>query len=213
MDATRAGDCRVCHCLVGPISRLIGFSDPVRFRFGSMSQHGSVLCARGHLVLRRWSCLVGRLPIVAVARVARAAIRLPRHQNLIELQSPTRAGSRPRSLCVRITTGTHARGWRCVARSSMMRATNRGGKMRIAIALALSLMGTAAMAEEDIVLRGMGSFHIGGRIAEVSGKPVKEIQRVPGGPMSKLDPNGQFMVEQMYVQYLLPKARKGKYPL
>src|SRR3954451_302315 len=89
--------------------------------------------------------------------------------------------------------------------------------MRIAIALALSVMfsliGSAAMAEDDIVLRGMGSFHIGGRIAEVSGKPVKEIQRVPGGPMSKLDPNGQFMVEQMYVQYVLPKVRKGKYPL
>ena len=34
--------------------------------------------------------------------------------------------------------------------------------MRIVIALALSLMGSAAMAEDDIVLRGMGSFHIGG---------------------------------------------------
>jgi hypothetical protein len=85
--------------------------------------------------------------------------------------------------------------------------------MRIAIALALSIMGTVAMAQDDIVLRGMGSFHIGGRVAEVGGKPVKEIQRVPGGPMSKLDPNGQFMVEQMYVQYFLPKNQKGKYPL
>lgn len=86
--------------------------------------------------------------------------------------------------------------------------------MRIAVALAFSvMMGTAAVAEDDIVLRGMGSFHIGGRIAEVSGKPVTEIQRVPGGPFSKNDPNGQFMVEQMYVQYFLPKAKKGKYPL
>jgi pimeloyl-ACP methyl ester carboxylesterase len=59
----------------------------------------------------------------------------------------------------------------------------------------------------------MGSFHVGGRVAEVSGKTVREIQRVPGGPMSKLDPNGQFMVEQMYVQYFLPKNRRGKYPL
>ena len=70
-----------------------------------------------------------------------------------------------------------------------------------------------ASAEEDIVLRGMGSFHVGGRIAEVSGKPVREIVRIPGGPPSKLDPNGQFMVEQMYVQYFLPKNRKGKLPL
>jgi hypothetical protein len=81
------------------------------------------------------------------------------------------------------------------------------------LGLVFSVSALPAIAEEDIVLRGMGSFHIGGRIAEVSGKPVTEIQRVPGGPFSKNDPNGQFMVEQMYVQYFLPKAKKGKYPL
>jgi len=59
----------------------------------------------------------------------------------------------------------------------------------------------------------MGSLFVGGRIAEVSGKPVKEIVRVPGGPSSKLDPNGEYQVEQMYVQYFLPKERKGKLPL
>jgi pimeloyl-ACP methyl ester carboxylesterase len=83
---------------------------------------------------------------------------------------------------------------------------------RVLIALALAVAALPARAD-DIVLRAMGSFHVGGRVAEVSGKPVREIQRVPGGPMSKLDPNGQFMVEQMYVQYFLPKERKGKYPL
>jgi pimeloyl-ACP methyl ester carboxylesterase len=66
---------------------------------------------------------------------------------------------------------------------------------------------------DDIVLRGMGSFHVGGRIVEVRDKPVREIVRVPGGPASKLDPNGQYQVEQMYVQYFLPKDRKGKVPL
>jgi pimeloyl-ACP methyl ester carboxylesterase len=72
---------------------------------------------------------------------------------------------------------------------------------------------TTAFAAEDIVLRGMGSFHVGGRIAEVSGKEVRMIQRQPGGPLTKLDPNGQYMVEQMYVQYFLPKNKKGKLPL
>jgi pimeloyl-ACP methyl ester carboxylesterase len=72
---------------------------------------------------------------------------------------------------------------------------------------------TAFAADTSLNLRGMGSFHIGGRIAEVTGKEVREIVRVPGGPKSKLDPNGQFMVEQMYVQYFLPKKKKGKYPL
>jgi hypothetical protein len=62
------------------------------------------------------------------------------------------------------------------------------------------VMAPAFAAEEDIVLRGMGSFHVGGRVAEVSGKPVRMIVRQPGGPLTKLDPNGQYMVEQMYVQ-------------
>jgi pimeloyl-ACP methyl ester carboxylesterase len=84
---------------------------------------------------------------------------------------------------------------------------------RVLIAVAMSIVALPALANDDIVLRGMGSFHIGGRIAEVNGKPVREIQRVPGGPMSKLDPNGQFKVEQMYTQYFLPKNRRGKYPL
>ena len=59
--------------------------------------------------------------------------------------------------------------------------------------------------DEDIVLRGMGSFHVGGRVVEVTGKAVRMIVRQPGGPLTKLDPNGQYMVEQMYVQYFLPK--------
>jgi hypothetical protein len=41
---------------------------------------------------------------------------------------------------------------------------------RILIALALGALATPALADDDIVLRGMGSFHVGGRIAEVSGK-------------------------------------------
>ena len=37
----------------------------------------------------------------------------------------------------------------------------------------MSLVALPAFANDDIVLRGMGSFHIGGRIAEVSGKEVR----------------------------------------
>jgi hypothetical protein len=79
-------------------------------------------------------------------------------------------------------------------------------------ALALVLTSAAAFAD-DIVLRGMGSLHVGGRIVELHGRPVREIVRVPGGPSSKLDPNGQYQVEQMYAQYFLPKNLKGKVPL
>jgi len=79
-------------------------------------------------------------------------------------------------------------------------------------ALGVVMTGTTASAD-DIVLRGMGSFHIGGRIAEVKGKEVRMIVRQPGGPLTKLDPNGNYMVEQMYVQYFLPKNRRGNFPL
>jgi tripartite-type tricarboxylate transporter receptor subunit TctC len=86
--------------------------------------------------------------------------------------------------------------------------------MRQVAASALALLLTAATAcADDIVLRGMGSLHVGGRIVEVHGKPIRDIVRVPGGPSSRLDPNGQYQVEQMYVQYFLPKDRKGKVPL
>jgi pimeloyl-ACP methyl ester carboxylesterase len=77
----------------------------------------------------------------------------------------------------------------------------------------LGLGGGPALADTPINLRGMGSFHVGGRMVEVSGKPVREIVRVPGGPPSKLDPNGKYQVEQMYVQYFLPQVRKGRLPL
>ena len=82
-----------------------------------------------------------------------------------------------------------------------------------ALASVLVMAAAPAVAAEPIALRDMGSFHIGGRIAEVTGKEVRMIVRQPGGPQTKYDPNGQFMVEQMYVQYFLPQNRKGKVPL
>ena len=77
-------------------------------------------------------------------------------------------------------------------------------------AAAIVVVATSAFAaDEPINLRGMGSFHVGGRIAVVSGKEPRTIQRQPGGPLSKLDPNGEFMVEQMYAQYFLPQNRRA----
>jgi hypothetical protein len=72
---------------------------------------------------------------------------------------------------------------------------------------------TAANAAEPIALRDMGSFHVGGRLVEISGKPVKEITFTAGGVPAKVDPNGTYQVEQMYVQYFLPANETGAYPL
>src|SRR6266705_2888923 len=50
-------------------------------------------------------------------------------------------------------------------------------------------------------LRDMGSFHVGGRDVEITGKPAK------------VDLNGTYSVEAMYVQYFLPANRRGAVPL
>jgi pimeloyl-ACP methyl ester carboxylesterase len=81
-------------------------------------------------------------------------------------------------------------------------------------ALALPALARAGAADEPpIVLRDMGSFHVGGRAVTISGKPVQEVRRTPGGPPAKIDPNGPQLVEHMYVQYFLPAEKRGAYPL
>ncbi len=86
--------------------------------------------------------------------------------------------------------------------------------MRRLLAVCLIVMtGTPAMAQtkEPLAIRDMGSFHLGGRLVEIKGKPVREV--AIGGATQKLDQNGTYLVEQMYVQYVLPQNRKGKMPM
>jgi pimeloyl-ACP methyl ester carboxylesterase len=82
-----------------------------------------------------------------------------------------------------------------------------------ALLAAQALLAAPAFAGESITLRDMGSFHVGGRVVEVSGKPVKEVVFSPGGIPARIDPNGAYQVEQMYVQYFLPLHRRGTVPL
>jgi pimeloyl-ACP methyl ester carboxylesterase len=82
--------------------------------------------------------------------------------------------------------------------------------MKRTLFLALLLSGCA---QNQIALRDMGSFHVGGREVEVSGKPVKEVVFTPGGVPAKVDLNGRYLVESMYVQYFLPANRRGEVPL
>ena len=71
----------------------------------------------------------------------------------------------------------------------------------------------AACAQAPIQLADMGSFHVGGREVTISGKPVKEVVFSPGGVPAKVDPNGVYQVEQMYVQYFIPQDKRGALPL
>ena len=83
-------------------------------------------------------------------------------------------------------------------------------------AIAIALAGTiaaAAPAAADYLVKEVGSFHIGGHTETLNGLPSKEIVFSPGAPPIKVDPNGEFEVEQMYVQFIRQAAPKSKLPL
>ena len=86
---------------------------------------------------------------------------------------------------------------------------------RWVLTLMAALVSTAALAQnkDPIALRDVGSFHVGGRLLEVKGQPIKEVLFSPGGVPAKIDPNGSYQVEQMYAQYFLQQNPKGKLPL
>ena len=103
----------------------------------------------------------------------------------------------------------------CFASLAMTRFTSLGS-LRLfftSLAIALTTAALPANADEPISLLDMCSFHVGGRLVEISGKPVKEVTFTPGGVPAKVDPNGTYQVEQMYVQYFLPANERGAYPL
>ena len=87
--------------------------------------------------------------------------------------------------------------------------------MRMVLALMATLAASSALAQngEPIALRDMGSFHIGGKHVKVEGQPIREVLFSAGGVPAKMDPNGVYQVEQMYVQYFLQQKARGKLPL
>lgn len=69
--------------------------------------------------------------------------------------------------------------------------------------------------DPDAVLqvRDIGSLHVGGRSARLEGLPLQEIRYSPGGPLVRIDPNGEFEIEQMYVQYVRLARPRARHPL
>ena len=68
-------------------------------------------------------------------------------------------------------------------------------------------------APPPLQVREIGSLHVGGRVATVEGLPAREITFSPGAPPTRIDPNGQFQVEQMYAQYVKLQEPRARYPL
>jgi pimeloyl-ACP methyl ester carboxylesterase len=86
-------------------------------------------------------------------------------------------------------------------------------------AISMSLTAAVAMAATslptlaDYMVKEVGSFHVGGRTAALSGMPTKDVVFSPGAPPIKVDPNGEFAVEQMYVQFVKLAQPKAKVPI
>jgi hypothetical protein len=85
--------------------------------------------------------------------------------------------------------------------------------IRTSLTAVLALAATSLPALADYLVREVGSFHVGGRTATVSGMPTRDAVFSLGAPPIKVDPNGEFAVEQMYVQYVKLAQPKAKVPI
>jgi hypothetical protein len=83
---------------------------------------------------------------------------------------------------------------------------------RAALAAA-ALAASVASAAAQFSVREIGSFHIGGRTETLAGLPTREIVFTPGAPPIRSDPNGEFEVEQMYVQFVRLASPRASVPI
>jgi len=85
---------------------------------------------------------------------------------------------------------------------------------RLAAALALPLLLSAPQpAAAEYLVREIGSFHVGGRNVTLSGLPQREITFTPGAPPLRVDPNGEFEAEAMYVQFVRLANPRSRLPI
>jgi hypothetical protein len=68
-------------------------------------------------------------------------------------------------------------------------------------------------AAQSLTVAEVGSFHVGGRSVSLTGLPTRDVVFTAGSAPIKVDPNGDFEVEQMYVQYVKLAQPKARYPL
>lgn len=83
---------------------------------------------------------------------------------------------------------------------------------RLAAVLAAGTLAACAT-PGSISVRETGSYHVGGRSVTLSGLPVRELSFTPGAPPLRIDPNGDFEVEQMYVRYTRLASPRARWPM
>ncbi len=85
-------------------------------------------------------------------------------------------------------------------------------------ALALATLGGCAATgpssgDGSIALKGVRGFHVGGERVRLSGLPLREVRTNPQAVARMSDPNGDYMVGQLYVQQFSLVSPKGKVPI
>lgn len=64
-----------------------------------------------------------------------------------------------------------------------------------------------------LLVRDIGSFHVGGRVLRLKDLPSRERVSTAGGTVHPIDPNGEIVVGQMYVQYVRLAKPRARLPL
>ncbi len=84
---------------------------------------------------------------------------------------------------------------------------------RTMIGVSLVVLAAGCTAPGGIHVKEVGSLHVGGRAITLSGLPERDVVFSAGAPPLRVNPNGDFQVEQMYAQYVRLVDPKAKYPL
>jgi len=72
---------------------------------------------------------------------------------------------------------------------------------------------SGAATDPPISVREIGSFHVGGRMLTLSGMNLRQRVSTANGPVHPIDPNGEIIAGQMYVQDILLASPRGAHPL
>lgn len=65
----------------------------------------------------------------------------------------------------------------------------------------------------SVLVREIGSFHVGGGLLRLSGLPLRQRGSTRGGPVRTVDPNGEIAGGQMYAQYVRLAEPRGRLPV
>ena len=64
-----------------------------------------------------------------------------------------------------------------------------------------------------VLVREIGSFHVGGGLLTLAGLPLRQRGSTRGGPVRTVDPNGEIAAGQMFAQYVRLAEPRGRFPV